>query len=97
VPHPVGSATHTRKKDRMSYSHEEFRIDLTQVMQTAGGARAPEVLHELEVELARPELLVALAARRNDPTVSDAERDAFNELVRAFVNNARILVRNSDG
>lgn len=31
VPHPVGGATHTRRKDRMSYSHEEFKIDLTQV------------------------------------------------------------------
>lgn len=32
--HPVGSSTHQRKKDRMSYSHEEFNIDLTQVTST---------------------------------------------------------------
>jgi len=31
VPHPIGSPTRTRRKDRMSYSHEEFKIDLTQV------------------------------------------------------------------
>lgn len=37
VPHPVGTASLTRKKDRMSYSHEEFIIDLTQVKQTSGG------------------------------------------------------------
>ncbi|KAI0036546.1 mRNA capping enzyme [Vararia minispora EC-137] len=94
VPHPVGSATHTRKKDRMSYTHEEFRIDLTQVTSSTHGGPA-EVLHELEIEVARPELLVALAAKRGEPGVPEHERDAFNELVRAFVNNARILVRNA--
>lgn len=31
VSHPLGSSTFTRRKDRMSYSHEEFNIDLTQV------------------------------------------------------------------
>ncbi len=39
APPPVGTATHSRKKDRMSYSHEEFKIDLTQVTVTnASGA-----------------------------------------------------------
>jgi hypothetical protein len=32
--HPLGSPTHTRRKDRMSYAHEEFVIDLTQVTST---------------------------------------------------------------
>ena len=31
VQHPVGAVTHSRRKDRVSYSHEEFSIDLTQV------------------------------------------------------------------
>jgi len=31
VSHPIGSASMTRRKDRLSYSHEEFSIDLTQV------------------------------------------------------------------
>jgi hypothetical protein len=35
VTHPIGSPTHTRKKDRLSYSHEEFSIDLTQVTASA--------------------------------------------------------------
>ena len=34
VQHPLGSPTHTRRKDRMSYAHEEFVIDLTQVTST---------------------------------------------------------------
>ena len=55
----------------------------------------PEILHELEVELARPDYLLSTAYKRGDPNVSEAERSAFNELIRAFVNNARILVRNA--
>jgi hypothetical protein len=35
------------------------------------------------------------AARRGDPNVPEHERSAFDELIRAFVNNARILVRNA--
>jgi len=58
----------------------------------------PQILHELEIEIARPELLLATAIKRNDPNVPEQERSAFDELIRAFVNNARILVRNaSDG
>jgi polynucleotide 5'-triphosphatase len=40
VPQPSGTPTHTRRKDRISYSHEEFSIDLTQVTSTASGSGA---------------------------------------------------------
>ncbi|KAF9468650.1 mRNA capping enzyme [Collybia nuda] len=95
VPHPVGSPTHTRRKDRMSYSHEEFNIDLTQVTSSTTSSAPPQVLHELEIEIARSELLLSTAAKRGDPNVPEHDRSAFDELIRAFVNNARILVRNS--
>lgn len=95
VKHPIGTATFKRRKDRMSYSHEEFRIDLTQVTSQAAQSQQPEILHELELELARPALLLATAAKRNDENVTEHERSAFDELIRAFVNNARILVRNA--
>ncbi|OCH88460.1 mRNA capping enzyme [Obba rivulosa] len=95
VPPPLGTPTHTRRKDRMSYSHEEFVVDLTQVTSSSGPNSKPEILHELEVEVARPEYLLATAARRGDPTAPEHERGAFDELIRAFVNNARILVRNA--
>lgn len=52
-------------------------------------------MHELEIEFARPAVLLSTAAVRGDPNVSQVERDAFDELVRAFVNNVRILVRNT--
>lgn len=41
VKHPIGTATLKRRKDRMSYSHEEFRIDLTQV--TSQAAQSQQV------------------------------------------------------
>ncbi|KAF7299126.1 mRNA-triPase domain-containing protein [Mycena indigotica] len=96
VTHPIGSATHSRKKDRLSYSHEEFSIDLTQVTSSSSPTGAPELLHELEIEFARPDVLVAAAHRRGDPNLPELERSAFDELIRAFVNNARILVRNAE-
>jgi len=95
VSHPIGSPTHVRRKDRICYSHEEFSIDLTQVHSNAAPNVPPEVLHELEVEIARPALLLSTAAKRADPNVSENERNAFDELIRSFVNNARILVKNA--
>ncbi|KAM5538594.1 hypothetical protein V8D89_007623 [Ganoderma adspersum] len=95
VPPPLGSPTHTRRKDRLSYSHQEFAIDLTQVTATAGPNSKPEVLHELEVELKNSEYLVAMAAKRGDTSLGVEEQNAFDELVHAFVNNARILTRNA--
>jgi len=97
VPHPLGSATHTRRKDRISYSHEEFSIDLTQVASFGAQGSQPETLHELELEFANPQLLTAAATKRGDDRSPEPERSAFDELVRAFVNNARILARNAAG
>lgn len=51
--------------------------------------------HELELEFVRSDLLLSAAARREDPSVPEPERAAFDELVRAFVNNVRILARNT--
>ena len=114
VPHPVGAVLYTRRKDRMSYSHEEFTIDLTQVTSNMPSAPVrisvcivdciityiichiqPQILHELELEFARHELLLVTAAQRGDMNLPEHDRSAFDELIRAFVNNARILVRNS--
>lgn len=103
----------------MSYSHEEFSIDLTQVASSAGPnspvcsppallstyfypsliiARLfqPELLHELELEFAHPDVLLSAAACRGDESLPEHDRSAFDELIRAFVNNARILVRNAE-
>jgi len=95
MQHPVGAVTHSRRKDRVSYSHEEFSIDLTQVTSKTSPNAPPQILHELELEIARPDLLQSTAMKRNDTSYHEHERYAFDELIRAFVNNARVLVRNS--
>ena len=56
----------------------------------------PQLLHELELEMAHSELVLSTAMMRDDPNVSEHERSAFDELIRAFVNNARILVKNAN-
>lgn len=56
----------------------------------------PELLHELELEFAHPAVLLSAAASRGDESLPEPERYAFDELMRAFVNNARILVRNAN-
>ena len=57
------------------------------------------LLHELELELnasAMP-ILLHSATRRNatDPSLPQEQRDEFDDIIRIFVNNARILVRNA--
>lgn len=98
VSHPIGTPTHVRRKDRICYSHEEFNIDLTQVHSNNNATpnAPPEILHELEVEIARSGLLLSTAAKRGDPNVPEIDRNAFDELIRSFVNNARILVKNAN-
>ena len=36
VQHPLGSPVYSRRKDRISYTHEEFVVDLTQVTSYGG-------------------------------------------------------------
>ncbi|KAI9512390.1 mRNA triphosphatase CET1 [Russula earlei] len=97
VPHPIGSPSYSRRKDRISYAHEEFIIDLTQVTSYSAPGSQPELLHELELEFANSQLLAAAAAKRGDESFPESERSAFDELIRVFVNNARILARNAEG
>ncbi|KAF8510067.1 CYTH-like domain-containing protein [Hysterangium stoloniferum] len=88
-PHPTGSPIYSRHKDRMSYSHQYCNIDLTQVRHII--KNDTEILHELELEFNQTAMPVLLsAASRRD--ASDSE---FDELIRIFVNNARILARNA--
>ncbi|KAF8583353.1 mRNA triphosphatase CET1 [Ramaria rubella] len=98
-PQPAGAPSHTRKKDRITYTHQYCNVDLTQVRQSATPSSPPTVLHELELEFnptAVP-ILLHSASRRNspDPSLSQEQRDEFDEIIRIFVNNARILVRNA--
>ena len=72
-----------RKKDRMSYRHMAYQIDLTQVSYP----HSAEKEHELEVEISTEQIRIQLANMQ-------AQRPSrYEDLVRGFVDNVRILCR----
>ncbi|CAE6461343.1 unnamed protein product [Rhizoctonia solani] len=87
---PDGKPAHTRRKDRISYTHQAFKIDLTQVTSSHNGPN--QLLHELEVEFVNAAELLRHRARR---TQLGPGANPFDDLVRVFVNNVRIMARNS--
>jgi len=93
---------YSRRKDRVEYLHQHFRVDLTQVTDNAGvkvdfppcsnvctltGLQS----HELEVEFAFPDEVrrVHELKGRDGP-----ETWGYDQLMAVFVNNCRILSRN---
>lgn len=78
-----------RNKDRLSYTHGFYQIDLTQVTQGDGGAagRAPEKEHELEVELDAGAVL-----EHGNFLVKQAP-NRYTDLIDGFVDNIRLLAR----
>ncbi|KAI9674872.1 MAG: mRNA-capping enzyme subunit beta [Trizodia sp. TS-e1964] len=75
-----------RNKDRMSYRHLAYQIDLTQVTGTDANAKSNKE-HELEVELSADHVRKqGLLALNKLPT-------QYEELVKGFVDNVRILAR----
>ncbi|KAH7108075.1 mRNA triphosphatase CET1 [Auriculariales sp. MPI-PUGE-AT-0066] len=92
VPQPSAARElYQRQKDRLSYVHQDFRIDLTQV-KSQGDSEGDRTSHELEIEFANPVELMSFAAARGNE--SSPECDTFDEMVRIFVNNCRVMVRN---
>ncbi|KAL8756587.1 MAG: hypothetical protein Q9184_004455 [Pyrenodesmia sp. 2 TL-2023] len=75
-----------RKKDRMSYKHSHYQIDLTQVKLGDIGPKA-EKEHELEVELS------SAAVREQGQLVLQQKPNNYEGLVKGFVDNVRLLVR----
>ncbi|KAF8315577.1 mRNA capping enzyme [Clavulina sp. PMI_390] len=90
VDPPETAVEYTRRKDRLTYTHQAFRIDLTQVN---GGEQDPSKLgHELEVEFRDAVELTRLA------TIKETQPESgwvYDEIIHVFVNNVRILVRNA--
>ncbi|GAA5839992.1 hypothetical protein JCM9279_005234 [Rhodotorula babjevae] len=88
APIPDSAPTHSRHKDRISYSHQLFQVDLTQVS-TPQAPLAPPT-HELEVEFkaARPLLEEAAKEQRG-------EDNRYLEMVQGLLNNVRMLIRNA--
>ncbi|KAL8776296.1 MAG: hypothetical protein Q9213_008323 [Squamulea squamosa] len=75
-----------RNKNRMTYKHGPYQIDLTQVTPPASNAKV-EKKHELEIELStaafREQALRALRSQEN----------RYEDLVKGFIDNVRIVVR----
>lgn len=82
APIPDTPPTHSRHKDRISYSHQLFQVDLTQVT-TPQAPTAPPT-HELEVEFrnARPLLEEAAKEQRG-------EDNRYLDMVQGLLNNVR--------
>ncbi|KAJ5935279.1 hypothetical protein N7466_004826 [Penicillium verhagenii] len=76
-----------RNKDRMSYRHLAYQVDLTQVAQAEPPTKN-EFEHELEVEVSAAEIRrQGQLAMNGDPT------NQYEELVKGFVDNIRVLAR----
>ncbi|KAI5305518.1 stearoyl-CoA 9-desaturase [Ascosphaera pollenicola] len=77
-----------RIKDRVSYMHMFSRIDLTQVEdpKTQPGL-PPRLIHEVEVEISTAEV------RRQGQKVIAHTGNQYGELIKAYVDNIRILTR----
>ncbi|KAI9682092.1 MAG: mRNA-capping enzyme subunit beta [Caeruleum heppii] len=76
-----------RSKDRMSYRHLAYQIDLTQVTMQSEENQRPEKEHELEIELSADKLKEqGLLAKSGQPS-------QYEDLVKGFVDNVRLLAR----
>ncbi|KAI9885437.1 MAG: hypothetical protein M1823_002743 [Watsoniomyces obsoletus] len=75
-----------RNKDRMTYRHLAYQIDLTQVT-LQGEAGKVEKEHELEIEVS------ATKIREQGNLAKDGLPTQYEDLVRGFVDNVRMLNR----
>ncbi|KAK6829767.1 CYTH-like domain-containing protein [Apiospora arundinis] len=76
-----------REKDRLSYKHGFFQVDLTQVKRQLAG-RGPEKEHELEVELDAGVLL-----DHGRLLLDRDQENKYQDIVEMLVNNVRALAR----
>ncbi|KAJ5175166.1 uncharacterized protein N7482_001043 [Penicillium canariense] len=76
-----------RIKDRMSYRHLAYQIDLTQVARAEASAKN-EFEHELEVEISAAEI-----QRQGNLAMAGDPQNQYEELVKGFVDNIRVLAR----
>ncbi|BGO96114.1 hypothetical protein NBRC10512_002946 [Rhodotorula toruloides] len=86
APIPDTPPTHSRYKDRISYSHQLFQVDLTQVTVPS----SPKPTHELEIEFKRARGLLEEAAKEQR-----GEENKYLEMVQVLLNNIRMLIRNA--
>ncbi|KAJ5675537.1 hypothetical protein N7462_008434 [Penicillium macrosclerotiorum] len=76
-----------RNKDRMSYRHLAYQIDLTQVA-SADHPTKNDFEHELEIEVSAAEV-----KRQGQLAMTGNPKNQYEELVKGFVDNIRLLAR----
>ncbi|MCJ1400541.1 mRNA-capping enzyme subunit beta [Xylographa trunciseda] len=81
-----GKRAPERNKDRMTYKHLAYQIDLTQV-KSAEAVNSAEKEHELEIELASDEL------RKHGNLLQLGQINGYETLIKGFINNVRVLTR----
>ncbi|WFD26666.1 mRNA-capping enzyme subunit beta [Malassezia nana] len=92
-PPPENSVpTFVREKDRLSYSLQDFQVDLTQVMLPH---REQEPIHELEVEIKQADELVRWAQYTRNSSETREEWTQLEDHVLVLLNNIRLLIRNA--
>lgn len=93
VEEELKNPTFFREKDRLSYSHQNFTVDLTQVIMH----RSNEPLHELEIEIRDPNYLMQLADEAQQVRNGSTQVwNKFEDHILVFLNNIRLLIRNHD-
>ena len=75
-----------RNKDRLTYRHQGYQIDLTQVT-IAGEGQGEEKEHELEIELD------TAIIRTQAELLRSGQTNGYEDVVRGFVDNVRLLTR----
>ncbi|KAK2761354.1 mRNA-capping enzyme subunit beta [Arachnomyces sp. PD_36] len=83
----MGRKTIERNKDRMSYRHLAYQVDLTQVATTEPPTKS-DFEHELEIEISSAEV-----RRQGDLALAGDSKNQYEELVKGFVDNVRVLAR----
>ena len=77
-----------RNKDRLTYRHQGYQIDLTQVT-IAGEGHGEEKEHELEIELDTAVL------KGQAELLKNGNPNGYEEVIRVFIDNVRLLTRSS--
>ncbi|OAX79636.1 hypothetical protein ACJ72_06042 [Emergomyces africanus] len=87
---PGAPRSGARSKDRMSYRHLAYQIDLTQVATTEDVSNHPQsdFEHELEIEISSAEV-----RRQGDLALAGDPKNQYEELIKGFVDNIRVLAR----
>lgn len=80
---PMRDGNEGRHKDRMSYRHMAYQVDLTQVSHEGQASMA----HELEVEISTEQI------RREIDNLQNGRPSKYEDLVRGLIDNVRLLCR----